>query len=146
MRDFKTLQGILKNSKELDSEGFWGICNNFVKFLRNFKSKTYTAFSNLFDFVQLCLNLFDFVWLTQLCTNFVLVRVVFIFGVVSFFTSSSFLVKPENITPYHVWIYLNFCFNKLVSLFLFFTIPFMNRNFFRHKIGLNLKFISPTLC
>ena len=27
----------------------------------------------MFDFVKLCLNLFDFVWLTQLCTNFVLV-------------------------------------------------------------------------
>ena len=30
-------------------------------------------FSPLFDFVKLCLNLFDFVWITQLCTNFVLV-------------------------------------------------------------------------
>ena len=30
-------------------------------------------FSTLFDFVKLCLHLFDFVWLTQLCTNFVLV-------------------------------------------------------------------------
>ena len=27
----------------------------------------------LFDFVRLCLNVFDFVLLTQLCTNFVLV-------------------------------------------------------------------------
>ena len=28
----------------------------------------------MFGFVKFCLNLFDFVWITQLCTNFVLVN------------------------------------------------------------------------
>ena len=34
-------------------------------------------FSALFDFAKLCLNLFDFVKITQLCTNFVLVKITF---------------------------------------------------------------------
>ena len=44
-RDFEGFQGILRNSKDL----------------------------TLFAYPKLCLNLFDFVWITQLCTNFVLV-------------------------------------------------------------------------
>ena len=45
----------------MESKDFQG----FSGFFRDFKSKTYNAFQTLYDFLKLCLNLFD-----QLCMNF----------------------------------------------------------------------------
>ena len=54
-------------------KGFLTILQNY----RAFKSKTYKALKTLFDFVKVCLNLFDFVVLMQQCKNVVLVLTIF---------------------------------------------------------------------
>ena len=59
----------------------------------------------MFGFVKLCLNLFDFVWIAQLCTNFVLVFLLSVkfTGYKAYFTIKAFIWIAEISRLYYTY-------------------------------------------